>query len=116
MASDDRPITGIAHELNHGIGRVHAGQSCGSNSNGQIGEPWPPVATITTPATATTPATTTTQDGNLDGFALDTNTPSPYSLRAPAGQFDLMSYCTGGGDAQGVDLGAELEPRRAGSG
>ncbi len=101
VASDDRPITGIAHELNHGIGRVHAGQSCGSNGNGQIGEPWPPVTTTTTPATGTTPATTSTTDGNLDGYALDTNTPSPYSLRAPAGQFDLMSYCTGGADSQG---------------
>ena len=101
LASDDRPITGIAHELNHGIGRVHAGQSCGSNSNNQVGEPWPPVTTTTTPATATTPATTTTSDGNLDGFVLDTNTPSPYALRAPAGQFDLMSYCTGGADSLG---------------
>ena len=101
VSSDDRPVTGIAHELNHGIGRVHAGQSCGSNSNGQIGEVWPPVTTIPVPATATTPATTTTIDGNLDGFVLDTNTPSPYSLRGPAGQFDLMSYCTGGADSAG---------------
>jgi len=34
VASDDRPITGIAHEFHHDIGLPHAGQQCGSGSVG----------------------------------------------------------------------------------
>ena len=34
LSSDDRPITGIAHEFHHDIGLPHAGQQCGSGSVG----------------------------------------------------------------------------------
>jgi alpha-tubulin suppressor-like RCC1 family protein len=34
VSSDDRPITGIAHEFYHGIGLAHAGEQCGSGTLG----------------------------------------------------------------------------------
>lgn len=34
IATDDRPLTGIAHELHHGIGLPHAGVQCGSGTFG----------------------------------------------------------------------------------
>ena len=34
VSTDDRPITGIAHEFHHGIGLPHAGELCGSGSAG----------------------------------------------------------------------------------
>ena len=34
VSSDDRPLTGIAHEFNHGVGLVHAGVQCGSGTVG----------------------------------------------------------------------------------
>jgi Divergent InlB B-repeat domain len=33
VASDDRPLTALAHELSHGVGRVHAGVECGSGAD-----------------------------------------------------------------------------------
>ena len=83
VASDDRPLTAMAHELNHGFGRVHAGTLCKSGTEGQIGELWPP--------------TTGTSDGQLDGVGLDTSGRSPYAIIPPTSpetaMFDLMSYC-----------------------
>ena len=82
IVRDDRPLTSAAHEIGHGLGRVHAGLTCGSNGSGQVGEAWPP-----------------NNDGALDGIGLDTRLPSPYSVisstapGAPATYFDLMSYC-----------------------
>ena len=82
IVRDDRPLTSAAHEIGHGLGRVHAGLTCGSNGNGQVGEAWPP-----------------SNDGALDGIGLDTRLPSPYSVisssapGAPATYYDLMSYC-----------------------
>ena len=34
ISTDDRPITGIAHEFHHGIGLPHAGELCGSGTVG----------------------------------------------------------------------------------
>ena len=42
VVRDNRPLTSAMHEIGHGLGLVHAGLQCGSNSNGQVGEPWPP--------------------------------------------------------------------------
>ena len=63
IVRDDRPLTSAAHEIGHGLGRVHAGLTCGSNGSGQVGEAWPP-----------------NNDGALDGIGLDTRLPSPYSV------------------------------------
>lgn len=82
LVGDDRPLTSVAHEIGHGLGRVHAGLTCGSNANGQVGEAWPP-----------------NDDGALDGRGLDLTKPSPYAVLdpgvagAPATYFDFMSYC-----------------------
>lgn len=90
LSTDNRPITGIAHELHHGLGRLHAGINCGSNASGGPGEPWPPVL-----------SGSPTTDGLLDGIGLDTTTlggppATPYQLRfstAASSIYDLMSYC-----------------------
>ncbi len=82
IVRDSRPLTSLAHEVGHGLGRAHAGLTCGSNSNGQIGEAWPPA-----------------DDGALDGIGLDTTQAPPYRVleggqpAGPATYFDLMSYC-----------------------
>ena len=39
VAEASRPLTSVAHELGHTLGRVHASLSCGGASNGQFGEP-----------------------------------------------------------------------------
>jgi hypothetical protein len=101
--SDDRPVNASAHEFGHSIGRLHAGQDCGSNSNGQHGEPWPPQ--------------NGGSDGEFYGVGLDFTSPSPYRIlswnetAAPTDSslpkgipalpfYDLMSYC---GSALGND-------------
>lgn len=82
LVGDDRPLTSVAHEIGHGLGRVHAGLTCGSNDNGQVGEAWPP-----------------NDDGALDGRGLDLTKPSPYAVLdagvsgGAATYFDFMSYC-----------------------
>ena len=35
VASDNRPLTALAHEFHHGLGLVHAGVQCGSGTVGQ---------------------------------------------------------------------------------
>lgn len=90
IVADARPLTSTAHEIHHGLGRVHAGQTCGSNDNGQVGEPWPP-----------------NNDGalNANEFGLDQRTPAPFrpivagQTGQPATVFDFMSYCPVGGGA-----------------
>ena len=85
-----RPITAVAHELNHALGRPHAGTdpACYPDSK-QLGEPWPG-----------------SMRGHLDGIGLDTRPRSgaargPYAIRAPGPVgsptelYDLMSYCGG---------------------
>ena len=99
-----RPLTSIAHELGHTIGRGHAGQACpGSGPDeDQAGEPWPP-----------------DDQGLLQGVGLDlwdlTNdrqafkptAATPYrviarDLKGSAAEFyDLMSYCAGTNEVPG---------------
>jgi hypothetical protein len=87
-AQENRPLTGFAHEFNHGVGLVHGGQQCGSNSNGQVGEAWPPLSVA--------PGVTGYVDGLLDGIGLDTSAASPYTIirsTSASPVYDLMSYC-----------------------
>lgn len=98
-----RPTTSVAHELFHEFGRVHADTACGGNSNGQIGEPWPP-----------------DQRGQIHGIGLDTRvgsgpgsapynpivpgallTGSPFATGQPLEWIDFMSYCVGGLESVG---------------
>lgn len=93
VVAANRPLTSVAHEMFHGMGRVHADTACGGNSNGQVGENWPP-----------------DQRGQIHGIGLDTRAGSgagngPYRVLVPAplvkdnpyGQpgewIDFMSYC-----------------------
>ena len=86
IASDDRPVSGMAHEMGHALGLVHADQTCGGNANGQATEPWPP-----------------NNDGALDGVGLNTGDGvRPYATIQSTSTnpvYDLMSYCTNGVDA-----------------
>jgi hypothetical protein len=91
-----RPITSVAHETGHALGRNHAddstaaGQLDGSGSSGcgGGGGPWPPDGL-----------------GDLQGIGLDTSV-HPYKLIAdgltgePAQWYDLMSYCGGANENQ----------------
>ncbi|MHB8657097.1 MAG: cadherin-like beta sandwich domain-containing protein [Solirubrobacteraceae bacterium] len=92
-----RPLTSVAHELGHGLGRLHASGCNGGGSNGQQAEGWPP-----------------DEQGWIEGIGLDTSgagAPAPGQYRViadpapdpssftPAGGasgkhwFDFMSYC-----------------------
>ena len=94
------PLKSVAHELFHGMGRRHADTACGGNSNGQVGESWPPE-----------------QRGHIHGIGLDTNAVSigPYPVVIPGGVLgagspqpnewvDFMSYC-------GSDAGSWISDR-----
>ncbi len=91
-ATVDRPLTSVAHELQHAFGRPHAGRACPGTGEGedQEGEPWPP-----------------DDRGLFDGVGLNTSRRStagrgpfevivPGVAPTPAEVFDLMSYCAGG--------------------
>lgn len=78
-----RPLTSVAHEFFHLLGRPHASNCGGGGSNGQTAETWPP-----------------DQMGFTQSVGLDTMLGSglnggPYALPSPPGQtwFDFMSYC-----------------------
>ena len=75
----NRPLTSVAHELGHALGRNHAdgpNSGCGDNQG-----PWPPDGR-----------------GYIQGIGLDTST-SPYRIIAPglpggpSQWYDKMSYC-----------------------
>jgi hypothetical protein len=112
---DDRPLTSVAHELFHQFGLPHASNECGGGqdgdsdespggkNNGQVGEPWLPLAIA-----PGEPGEKPPDDGigQLDSIGLDT-TSEPYKIVADgvggnAQTFDFMSYCSaniGYGDA-----------------
>jgi hypothetical protein len=91
-----RPITSVAHETGHALGRNHAddstatGQLDGSGSSGCGGRggPWPPDGL-----------------GDLQGIGLDTSV-YPYKILAdglpgePSQWNDMMSYCGGANENQ----------------
>jgi hypothetical protein len=88
----NRPLTSVAHELHHGLGRPHASPCGGGGDNGQVAESWPP-----------------DQQGLIQGVGLDVRPRSggsdgPYRIIAPglAGQpaqwYDFMSYCASTAD------------------
>jgi hypothetical protein len=95
-----RPITSVAHELGHLLGRVHAGPKCGGG-----GQPWPP-----------------DDSGFMNGVALDRHDlitkwgmNKPYNVFAagirgqPAQWYDLMSYCASTDELDNPD--AWISPR-----
>lgn len=88
-AAVHRPLTAVAHEVHHALGRPHAGQNCPGTGDGddQEGETWAP-----------------DNRGLLAGIGLNTTRRSlsargPFDILAAgvapnAGElFDLMSYC-----------------------
>lgn len=83
VVSIGRPLTSVAHEFFHLLGRPHASFCGGGGANGQTAEDWPP-----------------DQMGFTQSVGLDTTLGSglfggPYALPSPPGQtwFDFMSYC-----------------------
>jgi hypothetical protein len=89
--SSGRPLTAVAHETGHGLGLLHAGRKCGSNSGGQNGASWFP-----------------DDEGRTGGFGLDRRGWTPYRILADlapnnyassanpvdgTAYWDLMSYC-----------------------
>jgi hypothetical protein len=96
VAITSRPLTSVAHELAHLLGRPHAGRGCPGTAagDGQAGEPWPP-----------------DDQGLLQGVGLDLSriADDPVAFKATAATpyrvierglpnaapefYDLMSYC-----------------------
>ena len=76
QAGSSRPLTSIAHELGHVIGRPHASKGCGGNDDGQVGEDWPDAT------------------GTIQGFGVDRRGSGKgvFALFPPSA-IDLMSYC-----------------------
>ena len=75
------PLAGAPHEYGHVLGLAHAGQLCGGNQNGQIGEPWTPI-----------------NDGELQGVKWDRTQSDAHGDVDPVansiGLYDIMSYCS----------------------
>jgi hypothetical protein len=87
-----RPLTSVAHEWGHLLGRRHASPGCGGGANGEVAEAWPP-----------------DEMGFLQSIGLDVNVGSgvggPFRVigggppLVPTQWFDYMSYCAGGATA-----------------
>jgi hypothetical protein len=100
IVNDNRPLTSVAHELGHLMGRIHASKACGGNGND-----WPP-----------------DQVGYVDGIGLNrlkapgtagrviagaprtpgncaTDSPPDCGGASPTNFFDVMSYCAGEANA-----------------
>ena len=90
VATDSRPLTDVAHELFHALGRQHASTGCGGDANGQKAETW------------------TDARGQLLGIGLDflTRPVDNYGLvgNTSTESLDFMSYCA-------ADSSAWLSPR-----
>ena len=85
-----RPLTSVAHEWYHLLGRPHASDCDGGGSNGQVAESWPP-----------------DQEGYLQSVGINTQLGSgvggtPYDVvpgspglyhKDPNAWYDFMSYC-----------------------
>jgi hypothetical protein len=101
IVDQSRPLTSVAHEIGHGLGRLHASGCNGGGSNGQKAEDWPP-----------------DQQGWIEGVGLDrtgAGAPAPGQYRvianpapdpasytpqpgaSPDQWFDFMSYCASPG-------------------
>ena len=108
VATDDRPLSAMAHEFSHGIGRTHAGVECGSGadaasdkangnepdknddglSGGQSGETWPQLVGGTNFSGGSikntfVASTNVEADGALDGvglFGMENLSNSPYEI------------------------------------
>ena len=83
-----RPLTSVAHEFFHLLGRPHASYCGGGGDNGQTAETWPP-----------------DEMGFTQSVGLDTTLGSglhggPYAVSSPPGQtwFDFLSYCADAAD------------------
>jgi hypothetical protein len=81
--SAGRPLTAAAHEWGHVLSAPHADTTCGGNSNGEVGEMWPP-----------------DNRGRLQGVKFDGTAPAgalgridPVVDTAPTPLYELMSYC-----------------------
>lgn len=119
-SGDDRPYTGVAHEMFHLFTLKHASRECGggqdndSDDIGQLGTPWPlkpgededKLEEILSPEQKTDEDRTPDEGfGQLLGVGLDMSR-TPYRVLADGNVvsrwFDFMSYCTpirGYGDA-----------------
>jgi Divergent InlB B-repeat domain len=111
VVAANRSRNSVAHELFHGMGRLHADTACGGDSDGERGQSWPPE-----------------QRGHIHGIGLDWRESTTsgllksvlgprYRIIAPdgvlkgdvAGQpdewFDFMSYCATNGTSWISDRG-----------
>ena len=88
VVDSTRPLTSVAHEIGHALGRVHA-SPCQTPTSGPVGtyETWPP-----------------DQQGFIQGIGLDVGTPPPFTINAPGlgsepkQWFDFMGYCANPND------------------
>src|SRR5207244_12656846 len=82
-----RPLTSVAHEFFHLLGRPHASYGCDGGANGQSAESWPD------------------PEGHTHSLGLDTILGSgkkgPFALPStpPDNFYDFMSYCTHGNES-----------------
>ena len=118
VVEDERPLTSVAHELNHGIGRVHADLTCGGNDDKtkQVGEPWPPNNDGALDGTSRDPQGNWVTDPNARELGLDRRGSPPYTVLAsgasrPAGRLlrpDVVLPERGLQRGQPLDLDPEL--------
>jgi hypothetical protein len=82
----DELMTNAAHELGHVMTAPHADLVCGGNSDGQIGEAWPPEDRGRIQGVAIPRDGTGMFNPLIDGFSKSVAGP-------PVPVYDLMSYC-----------------------
>jgi hypothetical protein len=100
VATEDRPVTLVAHELMHLQGLVHAAAACGAedDSNGEVDRRWPrPMGQTNSLGwdSRVDMAPGTSRAFRTDGSAFA----DPAEFSNVTTEFDVMSYCTRGNDA-----------------
>jgi hypothetical protein len=111
----NRPLTSVAHEFFHLLGRPHASGCNGGGANGQIAESWPPDEMGFTQSIG---LDTTLGSGIAGGpYALASPPPTssspvcdsaalvPNQCPASVNWFDFMSYCAFAGDGDPLTSG-----------
>ena len=103
VVSFARPLTSVAHELYHGLGRVHASAACGGGDGDQVAEPWPPdqVGLIQGVGLDPQPASGAGGAGPYRIIYKPAGDPKGYASKpggsTPNEWFDFMSYCAAAG-------------------
>lgn len=109
VVDTNRPISSVAHELNHTFGRLHADQVCGGPAGGGSDPDWPdqsgyiePTANFVNGPSKSTQLTAAGASYGVDMSdatgGLGAISSQPFTIYPSSTTYDFMSYCAGAPD------------------